>query len=473
MRRKRGAPRPMPFGIPGAEPGDRLQCGIWTRRGDAGAHMIKIWTQAKELAEQTPENRNRYVDFLRAASILVVITGHWLIAAPFYHDGTLMPRDLLEVQPVTQWLTWIFQVMPIFFIVGGYANAVSIEGSRRRGAGYAEWLSGRLVRLVTPLLVLVLAWGALAFILFVSGVSGERIQLGSRAAFVPTWFLAIYIMVVLLAPATYTAWRLWGFRSFWGFAAVAAIVDFAFFAKDIEWLGWSNYFWVWLAVHQLGYAWRDGRVGNPAQLVTTSLVALVALEALVFAGPYPLAMAGSPDADLSNSLPPKITLLVLGALQFGLLLAIEKPMQHALSDVRLWAGTVLINGMIMTIYLWHLTVAVIVISLSFVAGGLGMRLAPGSLEWWLSRPLWIGFLYLVLAPLAMLLAPLERRARRADAPPLTMPRLIGGASLLCLGVAILARLGFGNAPIPGLDIAALAMIVVGAAISGLLPRLRR
>ncbi|MEN8132830.1 MAG: acyltransferase family protein, partial [Pseudomonadota bacterium] len=94
--------------------------------------MMSIWSQAKELAAQTPSDRNRYVDFLRAVSILAVITGHWLVAALYYHDGSLTPGDLLEIQPNTQWLTWLFQVMPIFFIVGGYANAVSLESARRR-----------------------------------------------------------------------------------------------------------------------------------------------------------------------------------------------------------------------------------------------------------------------------------------------------------------------------------------------------
>ena len=124
--------------------------------------MMSIWSQAKGLAAQTPSDRNRYVDFLRAISILVVITGHWLIAAPYYNDGSLTPSDLLVVQPNTQWLTWLFQVMPIFFIVGGYANAVSLESARRRELGYADWLARRLVRLVTPLLALLVGWALLA-----------------------------------------------------------------------------------------------------------------------------------------------------------------------------------------------------------------------------------------------------------------------------------------------------------------------
>ena len=144
--------------------------------------------------------------------------------------------------------------MPIFFIVGGYANAVSLESARRRGVGYAGWLAARLNRLVTPLLALLLGWAIFAVLLYFWDVSGGVIALASRAALIPIWFLAIYIMVVVLAPATYKAWRRWGFASFWVFAAGGALVDIAFFAAELRWAGWSNYFWIWLSVHQIGRA---------------------------------------------------------------------------------------------------------------------------------------------------------------------------------------------------------------------------
>ena len=43
---------------------------------------MSAWTRAAEVAARTPPSRNRYVDFLRAASILCVVLGHWLAAAP-------------------------------------------------------------------------------------------------------------------------------------------------------------------------------------------------------------------------------------------------------------------------------------------------------------------------------------------------------------------------------------------------------
>ncbi|QFY09281.1 hypothetical protein GBF35_23805 [Nonomuraea phyllanthi] len=53
--------------------------------------------------------------------------------------------------------------MPVFFLVSGYANAVSPASERRRGGDVAGWLlsrSGRLLRPTTAL-ALVAAGGAL------------------------------------------------------------------------------------------------------------------------------------------------------------------------------------------------------------------------------------------------------------------------------------------------------------------------
>ena len=433
---------------------------------------MRIWSQASDLAAQTPAERNRYVDFLRAVSILVVVVGHWLIATAYYVDGNLTPGHLLKSEPGTQWLTWIFQVMPIFFIVGGYANGVSLESSGRKNEPYAAWLAVRLNRLVAPLLILLLAWSGIALTMHLVGVRPAVIQFTSKAALIPTWFLAIYIMLVILAPAAYRAWRSYGYASFWAFVALAILTDVAFFAADLRWLGWTNYFWVWLAVHQLGFAWRDGRLGSPTLLLASAAAGAATLYLLISEGPYPLAMVGSPDEGLSNTLPPKITLIALGICQFGILLALEGPMRRALGSLRVWTATVLINSMIMTLYLWHITVMVLLGSILYFANGFGFGIEPGTTAWWWTRPIWIGVLLLLLFPVALALSPLERRGRGAGATIPSAARQITGAVLLCLGISLLAVFGYGGGLFAGQGVASFALVVVGAGLSGLLPRLR-
>ena len=110
------------------------------------------------LAARTPAARNRYVDFLRATSIVVVVIGHWLMAAPSFERGEFTLSDMLRIAPRTQWLTWIFQVMPLFFIVGGYGNSASWEKARGSGEGYAAWVSRRFQRLVRPMIPVVAVW---------------------------------------------------------------------------------------------------------------------------------------------------------------------------------------------------------------------------------------------------------------------------------------------------------------------------
>jgi len=349
---------------------------------------------------------------------------------------------------------------------------VSLESARRKGVDYAGWLAARLHRLVAPLLIVLVAWAAIAAVLNVAEFSGKTIQYVSRASLIPTWFLAIYIMVVILAPVAYQLWRRFGFLSFWLFVTLAALTDTAFFAADLEWLGWTNYFWVWLAVHQLGFAWRDERIGSAGMLLLGAMIALIVLYLLIFQGPYPLAMVSSPDDGISNTLPPKVTLLVLGLVQFGVLMALESPMRRVLANVRLWAATVLINSMIMTVYLWHMSVMAGVAALLYFTGGFGLGVEPGTADWWYTRPIWIGMLLVILLPVAMSLSVFERRPRSADAPVPAATRQITGAIMLCLGLAILAMFGYGAGPIAWLDKGAFVLVIVGAGVSGLLPRFR-
>ena len=433
---------------------------------------MRIWTRALEIAAQTPTHRNRYVDFLRAASILVVIIGHWLITTVHYADGELAVGHLFRVQPWTQWLTWIFQVMPVFFIVGGFSNAASLDSAKRKNLGYAAWLAGRLHRLVIPLLLLLFFWLALTQILQALGVERTSIQFVSRLALIPTWFLAIYIMAVVLAAPMYRCWRRLGFAAFWILVALAVSMDVIFFVLDLHWPAWSNYFWVWLAIHMLGFAWRDARCGSTGRMLLWSLLGLSTLWILVRFGPYPLTMVGFPGQPLSNNTPPKITLLALAGFQFGLLLALERPMRAALANLRFWAATALVNSLIMGLYLWHATLNVIFIALLYYSGGTGLGIEPGTAAWWWSRLPWLLVLTGMLIPVALLVAPLERSVRDTDARVPHPARQIIGAMMTGLGIALLARFGFRGGPFPGMDLAAFALVVGGAGVAGLLSRVR-
>src|SRR5699024_3125245 len=97
-------------------------------------------SRARKIDAATPESRNRVVGLPRAAAItVVVLLGHWTIIAVGAAGG-ILPRGVRDRATWSRPLAWVFQVMPIFFLVGGYSSGLSWRSARRKGIGYAEWL---------------------------------------------------------------------------------------------------------------------------------------------------------------------------------------------------------------------------------------------------------------------------------------------------------------------------------------------
>jgi hypothetical protein len=419
------------------------------------------WSRAREIAERTPAARNRYADFLRAASIGIVVVGHWIVSAAYLEDGALRVGSMLQLVPRSQWLTWAFQVMPVFFVVGGFSNAASWGSARRSGQSYASWVAIRLSRLVGPVVPLVAVWSALGLAARRLEVPPEMVKVGSQAALIPIWFLAVYVMVVVTAPATHWLWRRYGMGSFAALAIGAAAVDAGAFGAGLPWLRWANYGFVWAAVHQLGYAWRDGRLARPSRALPLALGGLAVLVGLVGLASYPVSMISVPGEAVSNSRPPTVALLALAALHAGLVLAVEAPARRWLTRARPWAATVFANGTIMTLFLWHLTVMVLVIGLANLLGGLGLGPVPDSAAWWLSRPLWIAILAGALLPMLAVFGRFEQRAHERRAVPPPAWQLVLGAAVVCAALGALARGGIGRDDVLGLRLEIVLLAFVG------------
>jgi fucose 4-O-acetylase-like acetyltransferase len=432
--------------------------------------MASLWSRAAEMAGKAPPKRNRYVDFLRALSILAVVVGHWLVAAPYMQDGAVVGGHLLGILPWTQGLTWLFQVMPLFFCVGGFSNGVSWAAIQRNGGSFSDWFGGRVQRLINPVMPLFLAWSVFALAGTALGVEREVVKLAAQLALIPVWFLAVYLIVSALVPLSHAAWRRWGMASFWALVAGAVVVDWLAVGHGVPAVNWLNFLFVWLAIHQLGYAWQEGRFKLP---LVWGLASLAILAALVHFGPYPVAMIGVPGSELSNSMPPTLALLALGNAQIGLALAIEPWMRRMLDGARLWTATVLVNGMIMTVYLWHLTAFVLVLVAAWLLGGVGLDVAPGGSDWWQARPLWFALYIAVLLPLIALFSPFERMGSSAGkGPARQVPhwRLFMGLALICLGLTLTAAISIASPEgVTGLRIWVVALPFIGAALVGFGP----
>jgi fucose 4-O-acetylase-like acetyltransferase len=392
------------------------------------------------VAQATAANRDRYVDLVRVASICAVIVGHWLLALlTLYGAGNLSHRVPFEL------VTWGMQVMPLFFAVGGFAHAHALASLRRRGGSYGDFLRARNARLLPPVLLFLAVWSVFASILELAGWERGPIDLAADRITTPLWFIGIYLLVVLFAPPMEVWYRRHGWGSLVALAVIAVGLDVLRFRYGQFWAGILNLLVVWLAVHQLGFFWSEGRLtrrGLP--LAGTVLGFGLTLWLTVGTGWYPVLMVGLPGNSNSNMAPPDVALLTHAVGLIGLVLLVRRPLERLLQRARPWTAVVLGNTVIMTLFCWHLTAAFLVQGTMLL---FGFKPPPaGTAHWWALLPLWIAS---CSVPLVLLVA-VFRRAERLPGPSAGPPggpsrvRTVAaavGVALAALGIFVVSQVG--------------------------------
>ena len=375
-------------------------------------------TSAADLAALTPASRDRYVDFLRAFSILTVVCGHWLIAIFVWQGGRITVDNAVGLQSGLWLATWVLQVMPIFFFVGGFANAAGWGSAERQGISYRGFLRRRLERLLWPTAIFLTVWIVIEVVLHLTDTGAPGLTRGTFIPFGPLWFLGVYAVVVALSPLMLRLHRRGGVGVIVALAAAVGAIDAVRFGTGLKGIGWANLLLVWLAVHQAGLFYADGRLVTAGRrawwaLVAAGLAVLAVLTNLVtFTGElwYPRSMVGVDIEPVSNMSPPSFAILALAAWQIGAAMLLRRRASAWLARPRPWARVVAVNGMIMTLFLWHLS-AMLVAYLALHPLGFG-REATTSGRWWLERPLWVAASAAVLLPLLWAFSRWERPGLR-------------------------------------------------------------
>lgn len=411
--------------------------------------LERLTDRARRIDAATPPDRNRYADALRTAAIGMVVLGHWLVARIVDHGHHLEARTVLMDVPETQWLTWIFQVMPLFFFVGGMVNALSWENARKRGTDWVDWIRRRARRLLFPLIPLLVFWVAVVALAPRLDVSDLNLATASFTALMPVWFLAAYLFIVAITPPAR-----WLHRRF-GLGVVVVLVGLALVAdlllwSGIHWVAWGNFVVVWTAIHQLGFFWHDGRLpDHPARGAALAAVGVGVALWLTQFGDYPLSMVATGEIPrpetlpLSNDYPPNMALMALAVAQIGAVAALRRPLSALLERPRLWATVATTGNRMMTIFLWHMTVMVLIAWVVYATGVWPARTEIDG-AWWLLRLPWLALLSIGLLAVVAVVGPLER----PDSPePIGEPswfdrfRVAAGVALSAQGLTLLVTDG--------------------------------
>jgi hypothetical protein len=361
--------------------------------------------------EATPEDRDRFVDLLRVGSIGVVIVWHWALSITQWRDGELVMPNPIDAIPGAWLATWVLQIMPLFFVVGGFANLAGWTSVRRDGGGWREFYAVRLRRLLLPVAAFVVAWGLLDAMLFALRTDHRSVLAWGAIVLMPFWFLAAYLWVLLLVPLTARLHAAGGVLTLTGMAATVALVDVGRFQLGIEALGYLNSALVWVFVHQLGYFYRDRsleRIGWRGQL-SIVLAAIAGLLVLTSLPVYPRSMVATRELDVSHMWPTTAVIGVVALLQVGLAMLVRPALAGWLRRRTVWRTVIALNAVVLTLFLWHMTAKVAVLG-AYEALGFELLTEPTA-AWWLQRPLWLLGPAVVLAALTAAAAPVELRVR--------------------------------------------------------------
>ncbi len=366
-----------------------------------------------ELAAGAKADRNRAVDFYRAAAMIAVALGHWMaIAVSVNADGGFDAGNALEQAPGMSWITWLFQVMPLFFVVGGFSSAMSLDAHNAKNGRPQDWVAARIRRMVAPAIVLAVTWIAMITGGYLTGI-GAIIAAGATAAAIPLWFLSNYTIDTAIAPYVLPRFR----KNPAKFAAVG-VAAFAFFEAlrfaEVPVLPHINWVLGWLLFQVAGFAWRDGLLPSGAQLLTIAAGLWAAALAAVTIGPWPTSMVNFPGLHLSPTNPPSVALMLFGAAYSATAIAAAPAISRWLArNKKAWATVVAANAIAMSVYLWHFTAASIAGAGFYLMGWLPTA-DVGTIAWWIQKMPLLTASAVILAGIVAVVARYEQRALMAE-----------------------------------------------------------
>ncbi|MFF4614300.1 acyltransferase family protein [Nonomuraea jabiensis] len=382
----------------------------------------------RRVERATPPDRDRAIDALRALAIGGVVLGHWLVTALVLDSGAIRVASPLRYMPQLAPATWLFQTLAVFFLVGGYAAARSLDAA---AGTYRQWLGARLARLFRPVGVVLAVWSVTVAGMLAAGADTVTVARLVKLVLSPMWFLVVFAVLTAATPLVARLHLMWplvtvavldlvrygaGGPSWAGAVSVLAgwpashelgesLGSMSFLVKWpashglSESLGSVNVLAGWLVPYCLGAAWARGALRSRTAGWVLSVGGAVGAVGLVLGAGYPAAMVGVPGAAVSNLDPPTLAAVSFGLAQCGVALLLLGPLRRAVRRPAVWAAVALVNLSAMTIFLWHQSAMILVSALGLFAGEAlpGLHTVPDGPEWVLARLGWVPVFGLALA----------------------------------------------------------------------------
>ena len=204
--------------------------------------------------------RDSSVDAIRVLLLVAVFALHAMMCGVSVGAGGPVLQNALEGQAWFGPASWIVQIMPLFFIAGGFSSFHHWRSMRSRGATPADYVRSRLERLVRPAIALVAVVAAGLVTLSLAGLPAELVATAGFRIGQPLWFLGVYLAISALVPVMLRAHERARVLTPLALLAGVVAVDVVRLSTGIDGIGFVNLLLVWLLVQQLGFHLADGGV---------------------------------------------------------------------------------------------------------------------------------------------------------------------------------------------------------------------
>ena len=314
-------------------------------------------------ASKTSISRERFIDFTKVIGLLFLIVNSFLFLRLEESSGELFVTNLSAESQSLIVISWFTAGMSLFFFSMGFNNLIAWYSNVGRDGSQWNYLVDRINTLLGPVLVWIFSSTIVLNILSRSSnfpnyltTSEDGIMPSIEFILWPLWLVSIYLVMVLFAPLTIFLHKKYPYATVLTLFTMTVLIDNIEFSLNFSYIKLFNYLFFWIAIHQLGYFYADGKIQevnvNVFRYLTVFSYGYLFYQISV-SNKY-LSLASYRLSSLNNEDPPTTLYLVASIGLISLVFTLKNLIEKMLSNQKIWLLISHIHANIYTIYLWHL-----------------------------------------------------------------------------------------------------------------------
>ena len=315
--------------------------------------------------ENTSVSRERFIDFLKVIGLVMIIFNTFYLIRFSDSYGEYLIYNLSFDDSLITSYTWFTAGMTLFFFSVGFTNKIAWYANVGRDGSQWKFLTDRVNALLGPVIVWISVVTLILNIysrtyslpLFFTSQDDGVVPLTEFIMW-PLWLVSIYLVVVIFSPLTLFLHKTNPYLTLSMFIISTIAIDTFDFSLAFSYLKLINYLIFWLAIHQLGYFFADGKIFSYKLSFFTSL-SVITFGYLFYkfnSSTDFMSLSSYRLIANSNEDPPTIYYLVASIGLSSLFLLLRNPIEKFLENNIIWNLFSFFHANIYTLFLWHMFV---------------------------------------------------------------------------------------------------------------------